>query len=274
MKKIFNLMLAALVLASVTGCKKVEKPVVDEVQQQEEPQKTEKSEHLAYETIIVEEGNDSLRINFRFVIDYPTMGNESLVREIKQNIFHSLGDSTSTDFGTDNLSKIGLKFLDESKKDSEEFRNEMEDGFIPAYSFDGSIKMVDNTNRFVTYKVNSYTYSGGAHGMPYTGYFTIDKRTNKTLKLNDIIDAKFNNELAEIIKKSIVAVYYEGNTPNWDDVFKFALPTQAPGMTTDGIIFCYGAYEIDCYAAGMPYCTIKYEDIEHLMTPEAKALIK
>ena len=110
--------------------------------------------------------------------------------------------------------------------------------------------------------------------MPYKGYFTIDKSTNKTLTLGDIIDPKHNKELEELIKTSLVEVYYEGNKPGWDDLFKFALPTQAPGITTDGIIFCYGAYEIDCYAAGMPYCMLKFDKLEHMMTPEAKALIK
>ena len=216
MKKIFKLMFAACVIASVTGCKKADKPVADEKQPTTE-QEVPKAETLAYETIIVEKGIDSLRMNFRFVIDYPTVGNEALVNVIKQNIFYSLGDSTATEYTVEGIGKIADRFLDDSKKESEEFRSEMEDSFIPAFSYDGSIKMIDNTDKFVTYCVNTYSYAGGAHGMPYKGYFTIDKSSNKALKLGDIIDAKYNKELEESIKSSLVAVYYEGNQPDWDN---------------------------------------------------------
>ena len=263
MKKIFIAALSVFMMTTVISC--------DNKSKNNDPAESDK---LAYETITVEEGGDSLRMRFRFVVDFPIQGPEALVNEIKKNIFYSMGDSALTDMSEKNLNTIGKKYLDLYEEEVKEMQDSYDGNYAVSYANEGQVKIIENTDKYVTYNTDSYNYTGGAHGMPYNAYFTIDKSNNKTLTLKDVIAADKMDAFKEMLKGYIVAQYYEGETPAWDDVFKFDLPTQAPAITANGIIFNYAAYEIDCYAAGMPKCKIPYEDIEEMMTEEAKTLIK
>lgn len=263
MRKILTMMLSVILMSSIISCNNTGKKDIAE------------EDNLAYNTIMVKQSDDSLRIKFNFVIDFPIQGPDSLVNEIKKNIFFSLGDSTCNDLTENGLNSIAEKYINESREELKDLQNGTDASFAASYAYEGSIKIMDNTEKYVTYYTNSYIYSGGAHGMPYKGYVTIDKNTYKTLSLGDIIAVDKMEELKTLVKSNIVNQYYEGTQPNWEDeMFKFNLPQQTPAITTEGVIFCYGAYEIDCFAAGMPYCVIPFDDIIDLMTPEAKALIK
>ena len=263
MKRIFIAMFSVFMLTSLISCdnKSKESNITD-------------TENLAYETIIVEEEDDSLNIRYRFVVDFPIQGPDSLVNEIKKNIFYTLGDSSITDMSENHLRTIGKKYISSNTDDLKEMLADSDGRYEVAYANEGKVKIIENTGKYVTYNTNSYDYTGGAHGMPYNGFFTINKSNNKTMKLNDIIAADKMDEFKELLKSYIVEQYYQGETPSWGEIFKFTLPTQDPAITTNGFIFSYSAYEIDCYAAGMPNCTISYEDIEGMLTPEAKDLIK
>ncbi|MDY6114103.1 MAG: RsiV family protein, partial [Alloprevotella sp.] len=58
-----------------------------------------------------------------------------------------------------------------------------------------------------------------------------------------------------------------------NDFFEFTLPAEAPALKSDGVKFQYQAYEICCYAMGMPDCTIPYDEIRPMLTDYAKQLI-
>lgn len=264
MKKLFTLMLSAVMTASFISCNNNNKKQVDNT-----------NEVLAYKTITVKKTDDAFPIQFKFIIDFPIQGEEALVNEIKKNIFDNINDSTHSDLSEEGLYKVANKYISDNTAEFKEMEKEFDNGFKPSYSYEGSIKVIDNTDKYITYKTISDDYAGGAHGMPYSGYFTIDKETNKTLSLYDIFDANKKEDLKDIIKINIVNQYFEGEEPDWSgNVFKFDLPSQTPGITSKGIVFCYGAYEIECYAAGMPHCTIPFDEISDLMTPYAKALIE
>lgn len=264
MKKILTTMLSVFMIASMISCndKNGNKDSVAD------------DSPLAYETIIVKQADDSLGIKFSFVIDFPIQGPDSLVSEIKKNIFLELDDSSCSDLSENGLQAIADKYISDNREEMKELQLEVDGKFAASYTYEGSIKILENTEKYITYYTNSYLYTGGAHGMPYKGYVTINKGNNRTMSLGDIISKDKMDELKQLVRSNIVSQYYEGKQSDWDDeLFKFDLPQQAPAMTTEGIIFCYGAYEIDCFAAGMPYCVIPYDDIRELMTNEAKALI-
>lgn len=126
----------------------------------------------------------------------------------------------------------------------------------------------------ITYHLNDYLYSGGAHGASRDFSFTISKTGAQQMDWNDIIRSECRKDLEAKVKKAIIEEYYQGEEPEWGEVFKFALPEQAPALTDSGLIFNYASYEIDCYAAGKPHCTLPYDEVREMMTPEAQALIR
>ena len=263
MKKIFAMMSSALMLTSMISCN---------VNKSNPP--TEE-DSFTYKTILVKQEDDSLKVKFNFIVDYPVNGNDSLVNEIKKNIFLTFEDSTTTDFSENHLQAIADKYVNDGRKDIKSMYEGADKPIYIMYEYTGSIKVMENTEKYVTYYINSYLFEGGAHGMPYKGYLTIDKITKKTLSLFDIIDKDKTDELKTVLARNIIEQYYRRNLyDNEKEMSDIELPKLAPAITTEGIMFIYGAYEIDCYAAGMPYCVIPFDEISDLMTDKAKALIK
>ena len=225
---------------------------------------------FAVETISVKDSTASNSVRFEYDIDFPTQGPEALTTLVKSEIFKSLGDSTATDFTAEQLHNIGKKYLAESAAEIEDLG--FEEGHT-VYEVAGKIKLEDNNDKYLTYNLNDYNYSGGAHGMPRNIYKTINKTANKVMKWDDIFPEENRQDLEAIVMAAIVEQYYEGRTEQWNEFFEFNLPAQAPAFTAKGLIFTYYPYEIDCYAAGMPECIIPYTEVKTLMTKEAQDLI-
>jgi len=116
--------------------------------------------------------------------------------------------------------------------------------------------------------INSWSYTGGAHGNAYLGYYLIDNSTGKLLKLEDFI--------SDVPAFTIIAEQYfrsdNGLAPE-DDL------TEMGFWFTDGIFTCnnnfifrdgkmqflYNQYEIAPYAAGQITIEIPIEEIQNLL---------
>lgn len=151
----------------------------------------------------------------------------------------------------------------------------------PTYSFRTTITPVWNLQDSVqtTYSIEDESYTGGAHGMNFHYYLTIDQQNNRIMGLTDIfkadsLDAVFklvgeklktgpqaaNDEetwpsVAEIIPApaandySVVAGQFEQYNGKW---------YPRPAMTECGIVFTYPPYVKNCYAAGTINVLINY----------------
>ena len=267
MKKNFLTLSAFCLLLSLSSCELGTKHTQQLVNNEQTA-----SSAFAIETISVEKGTESKSINFKYDIDFPQEGPEALTTAVKQTIFQTLGDSTTTDFSIENLNKIGERYVADSQKDMEEFGDMHYEEGRTVYELSGNVKMEENTDKYLTYAINDYSYAGGAHGITREIYLTFNKSTSQLMQWEDIFPASNREQLGELVKAAIVEQYYRGEH-EWDDFFKFTLPAQAPAFTTDGLLFIYAAYEIDAYAAGLPKCVIPYENLKSLMTPEAQALV-
>ena len=266
MKKIFLTLSAFSLLLSLSSCDFSTKKV-------NSPNTTEQTTAFAVENITVEDSTETNSVHFHYNIDFPQQGPEALTNNVKQAIFAHLGDTVTTVYTIDNLKNIGHKYVTESAEEIEDLElMEYHEGRT-IYELAGKVKLEDNTETYLTYNINDYNYSGGAHGMPRNIYLTFDKRSNKVMEWDNIFPQSNRERLADIVKAAIVEQYYKGETPQWGDIFQFNLPTQAPAFTSEGLIFTYNSYEIDCYAAGMPECVLPYDVVKPLMTPEAKALV-
>lgn len=175
------------------------------------------------------------------------------------------------------VGKIGRTMLDSAESDFKDFEKA---GFEHPinYEYSLSILPVHFTDKYVTYSSTSYTYLGGAHG----GTISI----NSVFRLSDgklfgwdMFRDDAGQELAGIVKEGIMEKYFGVET---EDEFagcllvnpaEFPLPDADPFFMADGVHFIYQQYEIAPYAAGMPECTIPYDVLSDLLTPEAKDLL-
>ena len=192
-------------------------------------------------------------------IDLPE-GPAGLVKGISRWINEMLGASKADSIDT---SDKGMKQLAQNFYDSE-------DEFFPGSSFEESFTMVYEDSLYVTYELEGYIYTGGAHGMPCHFGMTFDRETGKPIS-DELLTS--TEGLDSIIMKHLVG-YFEDcgeeevdlNEILFENVIEeFPLPEESPWIVADGVKFIYGAYEIAPYAAGMPECTISMKEMEPFM---------
>ena len=106
-------------------------------------------------------------------------------------------------------------------------------------------KIICSNKEFVSFKIESYSYTGGAHGMTVTIVGTV--RNGKVLKLADL-----PGNMQALWRKAVVK-YFKARSfetlVKERDVFKPYI-TENFYLDKNGIHFIYDPYEIDCFAAG------------------------
>lgn len=144
-------------------------------------------------------------------------------------------------------------------------------------SYELSAKCVYETNKYISYRVDSYDYQGGAHGMPYTGYAIFRKADGHILSWRDMLKQGGTPTLRRLLARGVMK-YLEA--PNWaqakaslfleaphNTMTTFPLPSSNPGLTAKGIAAVYQSYEIGPYAIGRPEVTIPRSLFTKLLKP-------
>lgn len=112
-------------------------------------------------------------------------------------------------------------------------------------------RIVYADEKIVSYRLERYSYSGGAHNNRTIKVGSIDRRTGKKLTLTDIVPGKKLAELDRAIKAALVK---QKKVKNYANLMKQLQQEPKPienfYFGKDGLHFIYNEYEIDCYAAG------------------------
>lgn len=152
-----------------------------------------------------------------------------------------------------------------------------------SYSYDMTISVVYETNRFITFSAETYFYTGGAHGGQALVYATFRKDTGKLLTWEDLFLKKKMPALRGLVVDGLQDFF---GVPTYSDlktrlIFdqeysrkNFPLPAGTPGLLKDGLRVQYASYEIAPYAAGRPMAVISYSKLKGFWTEEAKWLWK
>lgn len=175
-----------------------------------------------------------------------------------------------------------MKYLEEDTTMSiEEKKRIMSE--VPQWAYDLSIKKNTDTERFVVYISQAYTYCGGAHGgMIGSGALTFNMNTGE--KVKHFVKHDATMALQSMIRKGLLRYYAEAGEKMTDQELRdrlqiegrmIPLPQQAafPNAAGDSLTFTYGQYEIACYADGMPSFTLPVKDLMPYLTSEGKRLL-
>jgi len=137
-------------------------------------------------------------------------------------------------------------------------------------------KVIQNTPNYLALSVETSDYTGGAHGNYATLFFNYDVVKKDTIGLDAIIPTTKEQALNRIAEK--VFRKQEGLTveQSLDESYFFEDSTFHLNsnftLTPKGLLFLYNVYEIKPYAAGTTELLIPYEQLDSLMTPEAKLI--
>ena len=158
---------------------------------------------------------------------------------------------------------------------------------MPHWSYDYKLQKTADTLNYVVFLSQDYTYTGGAHGgMGGDGYITFDKTDGHVV--SQFVDTTRVVAMQPLLVEGLKQYYSEaGEQPmTTDELFErlqlpfdgpkrqIPLPLWQPCPTSEGLLFCYGQYEIACYADGMPSFVVPYSKIKLFLTDDALNLLK
>jgi len=121
----------------------------------------------------------------------------------------------------------------------------------------------------ISVEINSYSFTGGAHGFSSTRFLNFDKKKNKELETMELfkdplgfenfVEVKFRKQENIPVTSSINATgfMFENN--------QFYLPVNI-GFTGDGLKLFYEQYEVTSYAEGPITLTLPYAEIGHFLS--------
>lgn len=158
--------------------------------------------------------------------------------------------------------------------------------FLPSFAYLTTLtpawRFADKGN-LITYKINDDVYTGGAHGMSYTYYLTLNTQTGNLCGLSDLISPRIQPAVLNLVGQKLTALLAaegynspfdaalnESPYPRHPLLLAHALEELGghwyprPALTPCGILFSYAPYEKAAYALGTLEILITYEELEQL----------
>lgn len=203
--------------------------------------------------------NDSLFIEseygdgysyFNVSLDLPVTKNKTL----RQNILRWMLSGETEDH---------VAYLQSMKDDFFE-----EEGSEPRSQYKEDYSLSEQTDKYVTYTTEGFLYTGGAHEMPWYNGTTFSKIDGSIVGYDLFEDPE---TLIPIIAENIEKQYFAKDDLEYQEIN--ILPANEPWIETDSVVFCFQAYEIASFAAGMPLCKIALTDLEPYLSEKGKSLL-
>lgn len=168
-------------------------------------------------------------------------------------------------------------FIDQSVKDFTAFAKLGRDSTSAMhYQVSISAQVIYETEQLVSYRLNSYSYLAGAHGVESIYYAIFRKMDGHILTWGDIMKngtmPSFSKLMAQGVMKYLKAGTFEEAKgllfiDKKTTLTTFPLPATNPGLTKNGIVGIYQSYEIGPYAMGHPEVTIPRASLRPLLKP-------
>lgn len=198
-------------------------------------------------------------------------------KKIRQGLLEDMGIDSFVDFDTYNQGQV-REITQQYVQDVNEYLDNLEaDDYLVEYMWEHEhlyrlMPLLDN-EKYLVMESHYYIYAGGAHGFHGTLYHTFDKRSDKWLKLSDILDMRAETEILEVMEEELRRQYdipEEDNLSSYDNsIFLVDKLTMTDNFTLskEGITFRYGLYELTPYSHGYFNFTVPYG----LLAPFIKA---
>lgn len=128
---------------------------------------------------------------------------------------------------------------------------------IPPWDKSSKYEIICRDADNVSYRATEYQYTGGAHGSTLVQVGTVDRKTGRKYKLDDIVPETRRNELLRKVREDIALRHYGAKSyAEWrarKEIAFFDEPQLTENFYFDdrAIHFVYNQYEIACYADGI-----------------------
>lgn len=137
-----------------------------------------------------------------------------------------------------------------------------------AYSLMVTPEYLGHVNEFELFEIDTYVFTGGAHGMPYSEYLIFDLGTKKQITLDDMLQAgkkpRFEALAYDAYKAWVKTV--SDDVSSYEKSWPFTLSENVT-LTDKGVDIRYQHYSIGPYAYGMPVLSIPYSKLDNVIKP-------
>lgn len=195
--------------------------------------------------------------------------NQDWINEITNARINSVVlDNVMTESATsDNIDKHDVKTaLDRFA--SSQF-NDLPEDSVFVYSLTAEPRYLGHIDDYELFEINAYTFTGGAHGMPYSEYLIFDQRTKRHVQLVDIlrygVKTRFRALAYDAYKDWVKTVAEDPE--RYEKSWPFTLSDDVT-LTDKGLDIRYQHYAIGPYAYGMPVLSIPYDKLQGIIKPQ------
>lgn len=131
----------------------------------------------------------------------------------------------------------------------------------------GHVKL-GHSEDFELFEISSYTFTGGAHGMPFSEYLIFDPSSKKQVTLNDMLIKGKKSRFKALAYESYKAWVQSMNeeVKSYEQNWPFSLNDNVT-LTDKGIDIRYPHYAIGPYTYGMPVLSIPYDKLGGIIKP-------
>jgi hypothetical protein len=196
-------------------------------------------------------------------VDYPIIINDNDAAErINQTVNNYIVNSLS--FEEKSTTEIDVnKAISDFNLEFQKFKADFPEDVIQWEAYIEG-ELLYNSPLITTIAINSYLFTGGAHGNDYIKLFNFNTETGETLKVEDVLD--LNAEFMSLAKNKFEAevIKNEGNVNDYFFGEDFKLPENM-GLNDQGLIFVYNKYEIASYAQGYTEFLIEFKELEKFL---------
>lgn len=146
--------------------------------------------------------------------------------------------------------------------------------YVWIWDFQQNISVHDRRGNLLTLGTGSYVYTGGAHGLPYTGYLHWDIGNDHEMVLDNLlVDGQV--EAFWSLAREAHRRWAKENNFNQDylDGWPF-MPTEEFYYGDDGLTLVYNVYEIAPYVMGPQELVVPWEQLERVVKPDYLTLVR
>ena len=145
-------------------------------------------------------------------------------------------------------------------------------GFSFNWEMSGNSSISMNRKGFLTYRVDNYAFTGGAHGMGITRFLVFDTKAQQALSLGDIFAEGYEEELGHILEEEYRLMLFLDENESLVDAGLFEeniFPTGNFRLSGNGLSFFYNPYELAPYAMGSIVIDLHHTKFNHLLKEDA-----
>lgn len=148
---------------------------------------------------------------------------------------------------------------------------ELEGLSVGAYEMDIKSSIRYQRDYFLSIALEGYYYTGGAHGSAIQRYLNLDRRSQKVLRLDDILLPNQKDTLKALVYQRFVA-WVKSNEmgsdmAEYEKMWPFQLSEEWT-LNDKGLVLVYGQYEIGPYVVGMPEFEVAYSELAGIVKPD------